>query len=135
MEESVITKILHGDIPGEIIYQDDTCAVLMTIEPLTPGHCLVIPKQQIDHLWDVDDSLYHHLADIAKMVASAIRTVYDYPRIGQIVEGFGVPHAHIHIFGLNDPFEVTIVDHVAHKRFATPEELRQEADKLRSALA
>lgn len=135
MEDSVFTKIINGEIPGEIVYQDDQCAVLMTIEPFTPGHCLVVPREQTDHLWDIDDERYHHLMSIAKRVALAMRQAYDYPRIGQIVEGFGVPHAHIHLVGLTNGLEATITDHIAHKRMATPEELKTEADKIRSALA
>lgn len=133
MEDSVFTKIMRGEIPGEIVYQDDSCAVLMTIEPFSPGHCLVVPRQQIDHLWDADDELYQHLMLVAKKVALAMRSAYDYPRIGQMVEGFGVPHAHIHLFGLTDMFEkvVATVDHGNPSAQA----LKVEADKLRSALA
>ena len=135
MEDSVFTKIIRGEIPGEIVYQDDQCAVMMTIEPFSPGHCLVVPKQQVDHLWDADDTLYQHLMQVAKMIAHAMRQVYDYPRIGQMVEGFGVPHAHVHMFGLAEPFEQMVPEHTAHKHTATPEELATEAEKLRGALA
>ena len=135
MDDSVFTKIIKGEIPGEIVYQDDQCVVLMTIEPFTPGHCLVVPREQVDHLWDADDGLYRHLMEVAKKVANAMRQAYNYPRVGQIVEGFGVPHAHVHLFGLLQPIEATIADHVVNKRMATAEELREEAEKIRSALA
>ena len=135
MDDSVFTKIIKGEIPGEMVYQDDVCVVLMTIEPFTPGHCLVVPREQVDHLWDADDELYQHLMQVAKKVANAMRKAYNYPRVGQIVEGFGVSHAHIHLFGLSQPIEPTIAEHVANKRMATAEELHTEADKLRSVLA
>lgn len=135
MEDSVFTKIMRGEIPGEIIYQDDVCAVLMTIEPFSPGHCLVVPRQQIDHLWDADDELYTHLMQVTKTIARAMRSTYDYPRIGQMVEGFGVPHAHIHLFGLTDMFEKIVAEHVAGRHQASADELRVEADKIRGALA
>jgi len=135
MDDSVFTKIIKGEIPGEMVYQDDTCVVLMTIEPFTPGHCLVVPREQIDHLWDANDELYHHLMGVAKKIANAMRKAYRYPRVGQIIEGFGVPHAHIHLFGLEQPIEPTIAHHVAHKHTATAEELHTEANKLRGALA
>ena len=135
MEESVFTKIIKGEIPGEMVYQDDACVVLMTIVPITPGHCLVVPRQQVDHLWDVDDELYQHLTMVAKKIALAMRQAYDYPRIGQILEGFGVPHAHIHLLGLSESFEATMTEHVANKHTATPEELTQEADKIRKYLS
>lgn len=131
MEDSIFTKIINGDIPGEIVYDDDQCVVMLTIEPLTPGHCLVVPRQQIDHLWDIADPLYQHLLSVAKKMALRLRNVYSYERIGMMVEGFGVPHAHIHVFGYEQPMEPTIVEHIAHKRMARPDELKAEAEKLR----
>jgi diadenosine tetraphosphate (Ap4A) HIT family hydrolase len=132
MEDSIFTKIINGDIPGEMVYEDELCAVLLTIEPLTPGHCLVVPKKQIDHLWDMEDSLYQHVLSVAKKMALRLRNAYTYERVGMLVEGFGVPHAHVHVFGYEQPMEPTIVRHVAHKRMATPDELKAEAEKLRT---
>lgn len=132
MTDSIFTKIINGEIHQEIIFEDDQCVVMMTHEPLTPGHCLVIPRQQIDHLWDVDDELYQHLMAVTKRIAHKMKTVYEYTRVGTIVEGFGVPHAHIHVFGLNQGIEPTVQDHAAHKTIASPEQLKAEADKLRA---
>ena len=134
MEKSVFTKIINGELPGEQVYADEKCVVLMTIEPIMPGHCMVIPRQQIDHLWDIDDETYSHLMNIAKKIANAMRSAYDYPRIGEVVEGFGVPHAHIHIFGLTDGFEKMIPEHIASKHTASSDELKREASKLRERL-
>ena len=131
-EPSIFTRILHGEIFQEILYEDDQCFVILTHEPLTPGHALVIPKAQVGHLWDVPDDTYHHLMDVCKKVAEKIRTVYTYPRIGMIVEGFGVPeHAHIHVFGYTQPLEPTIINHAATKRPTDAADLKLEADKLR----
>jgi diadenosine tetraphosphate (Ap4A) HIT family hydrolase len=68
---------------------------------------------------------------VAKKMALKMRQVYDYKRIGMLVEGFGVPHAHIHVFGFNEPLEPTIVSHIANKKIMTPNQLRTEADKLK----
>jgi len=131
-EPSVFTRIINGEIPSEILYQDSDCFVILTHEPLTPGHLMVIPREQIDHLWDVDDDLYQHLMMIAKKMALRMREVYNYERIGMIVEGFGVPHAHIHVFGLNKGLNPSIVEHVAKgEKIMSPEQLKPEADKLR----
>lgn len=137
MEDSIFTKIINGDIPGEVIYQDETAAVLLTIQPHTPGHVLVVPKQQIDHLWDLDNETYHHLWDVAREMTAKLKRVYGYERVGAIVEGFGVPHAHIHVFGYPEPLEEMIIHEKARKdetgkHFADADELRQEADKLRA---
>lgn len=131
MEDSIFTKILKHEIPGEIIYEDNDAAVLLTIEPITPGHCLVIPKEQIDSLWEVPNEIYHHLFDVAKDMVGRIEANYDYKRVGIFVEGFGVPHAHIHVFGYEQPLEPTIAEHIAHKHTATPAELAEVAALLR----
>lgn len=130
-EPSIFTRILHGEIPQEILYEDDLCFVITTHEPITPGHSLVIPKEQIDHLWDIDDPLYTHLMEVTKKLALKMRGAYDYKRIGMLVEGFGVPHAHIHVFGYYEPLEPTMKEHMAHKHIASLEELAREAAKLR----
>ncbi len=130
-EPSIFTRIINDQVHGQVIYEDDQCAVLLTIQPLNPGHCLVVPKKEIDHLWDVDSDLYQHLMMVARKTALRMREVYDYPRIGLIVEGFGVPHAHIHVFGYTEPLNETILH--TQNRHATPKELKAEADKLRKA--
>lgn len=137
MQDSIFTKILRGEIPGEVIYQDDTSAVLLTIEPFSPGHLMVIPKVQVDHLWDVDTDTYHHLFDIARQASVHLRSVYSYPRVGTVVEGFGVPHAHIHVFGLTQPLEPTLAERDARKNSGEyltvdPTTLHAEAEKLRA---
>jgi diadenosine tetraphosphate (Ap4A) HIT family hydrolase len=130
-EQSVFTQILNNPSERQILYQDDKCFVILTHEPLTPGHMLVIPREEIDHLWDVEDDLYQHLMMVTKKMALRMREVYDYKRIGLIVEGFGVPHAHVHVFGLDKALNESITDHIAkEKKIWSPEELRVEADKL-----
>ena len=132
MEDSIFTKIIKHEIPGEIVYEDETVAALLTIEPITPGHCLVVPKEQIDSLWDIEPTLYQHLMTVTKMIAKKMEGVYDYERIGMFVEGFGVPHAHVHVFGYEQPLEPTIAYHTAHKHTASADELAREAVKLRA---
>jgi histidine triad (HIT) family protein len=138
MQDSIFTKILKGDIPGEVIYQDNQSFVLLTIQPMTPGHMLVVPRQQIDHLWDVDNETYHHLFDVAKQMQELLNEAFpNYERIALGVEGYGVPHAHIHVFGLEKPLEETTVDFIGRKKSASnaqisPDELSVVAQKLRA---
>lgn len=133
MQDSIFTKIIKGEIPGEIIYEDDSCVALLTIEPISEGHCLVVPRKQVDHLWDTDTELYHNLTDVARIVADKLRQAYSYKRIGMLVEGFGVPHAHIHVLGLNEGIESTVLEHIKNKHTASSEELAAVAQKLRAA--
>jgi histidine triad (HIT) family protein len=139
MQDSTFTKIINGEIPGEIIYQDDSCFVILSIEPFTDGHMLVIPRQQVDHVWDLDSDTYHHLFNVAKSMQEKLKVAYPhYPRVGLLVEGFGVPHAHVHVYGYEHPLEQTVIDHVKRKQgvdspFATPDQLHPVAEKLRAA--
>ena len=130
-EPSIFTRIINGEIPSNTLFQDEQCFVILTQEPLSPGHLMVIPREEIDHVWDIGDELYTHLMLIAKKMAHKMREVYDYKRIGMLVEGFGVPHAHVHVFGLDEPIEPTTIAHAANKRIMGPEELLVEAEKLR----
>lgn len=132
MEESIFTKIIKGELPGEIIYEDDQAVVLMTIDPITPGHCLVVPREQIDSLWDVDDGLYQHLMEITKLMVKRVDAAYDYKRVGMFVEGFGVPHAHIHVIGYIQPLEPSVAEHINNRHILSNEELAIEANKLRA---
>lgn len=129
-EPSIFTRIISHEIPSSILYEDTTCFAILTHEPLTPGHLMVIPRQEIDHVWDIDDELYTHLMMVAKKMALKMRQEYNYKRVGMMVEGFGVPHAHIHVFGLNEPIEPTIVSHIANKQIMSPDQLQPEANKL-----
>lgn len=120
MQDSVFTKIIKGEIPCHKIYEDEKTLAFLDINPLNPGHVLIVPKKQIDHIWDVDDELYQHLWKISKVIAMQIREVLNPPRVGSYVEGFAVPHAHIHVFPLYEGFENTISKHFA-KPIAEPD--------------
>ena len=139
MEDSVFTMILNGKIPGEVVYQDDECFVLLTVQPFTEGHMLVVPKAQVDSLWDLPDDTYQHLLAVVKQMQAKLKSAYpSYKRIGMLVEGFGVPHAHVHVFGYDEPLEPTIEHHVAWKAtlengMIGADELKAPAEKLRAA--
>ena len=101
MEDSIFTKIIKGEIPCHKIYEDEHVIAFLDVHPLKPGHTLVVPKQQVDHIWDLTNSDYDHLWQIAKKLATHIREVLKPARVGAVVEGFGVPHAHIHLIPIN----------------------------------
>lgn len=100
MQESVFTKIIKGEIPGHKVYEDGLVYAFLDIHPINPGHTLLVPKKQVDHLWDLDEAEYHHIWDVAKQLAGHIQEALEPKRVGVIVEGFGVPHAHIHLIPL-----------------------------------
>ena len=102
MQDSVFTKIIKGEIPCHKVYEDQKTLAFLTINPVRPGHTLVIPKKQVDHLWDLEDSDYQAVMATAKKVANRIREVLQPVRVGEHVAGLEVPHAHIHLFPFNN---------------------------------
>lgn len=132
MTDSIFTQIIKKEIPCHKIYEDEKCIAILDINPLNPGHSLIVPKTQIDHLWDVEDDLYQHLNEVAKKIALRIREVLNPPRVGLSVEGFDVPHAHIHVIPLYEGFEHTITKHLNRSQ-SKPDHpaLAAMADKLR----
>lgn len=100
MQDSIFTKIIKGDIPAHKVYEDEKVIAFLDIHPINPGHTLVVPKAQIDHLWDMTDDDYHYLWSVAKHIAQHIKDTLQPPRVGVVVEGFGVPHVHIHLIPL-----------------------------------
>ena len=102
MEDSIFTKIIRGVIPCYKVYEDEKVFAMLDIEPLADGHVLVFPKKQVDLLWDLPDEDYQYLMQIAKKLARKIQAEFNPLRVGVAVEGFGVPHAHIHLVPLYD---------------------------------
>ena len=96
-EKSLFTKIIEGEIPAHKIYEDDRVIAILDTHPIMDGHTLVIPKVQIDHIWDMSDEDYRYLFEVVRKLGLHIRSVIGSPRVGEVVEGFGVPHAHVHL--------------------------------------
>lgn len=98
MNDSIFTKIIKGEIPCHKIYEDEKTFVFLDIHPKTPGHCLVVPKKQVEFVWDLEDEDYHAVMATVKKVARRIREVIGKPYVGELVIGEEVPHAHIHVY-------------------------------------
>ncbi|MGO0578087.1 HIT family protein [Ornithinimicrobium panacihumi] len=127
---TIFTKIIEGEIPGQLVHADDVCAAFMDIEPLTPGHVLLVPRAEIDHWIDLDDDTTAHLMSVARRIGQAQMEVFGRERIGLVIQGFEVPHAHIHLFPADD-----MGDFDADRRGPrSPEALATDADAIRAAL-
>lgn len=98
MEDSIFTKIIKGEIPCHKVYEDDKTFAFLDIHPKTPGHTLVIPKKQIEFVWDLDDEDYQAVMATVKKVANRIQEVLNPPYVGELVVGDEVPHAHVHVY-------------------------------------
>lgn len=127
---TIFTKIIDGQIPGQLLWKDEVCAVFLDIEPLTTGHALVVPRAEIDHWLDLPGETLAHLMDVAARIGRAQETVFSPARIGLIVQGFEVPHAHLHVFPAHDPGDFEL----GRKSSREPERLAQDAAALRAAL-
>lgn len=101
MEDSIFTKIINGDIPSHKIYEDDKTFVFLNIYPAVTGHTLVIPKLQIDSVWDLPEEDYQAVMATAKKVALRLQEVLGTARVGEKVVGIDIPHAHVHLIPFN----------------------------------
>lgn len=129
MEDSIFTKIIKGEIPCQKIYEDDATMAFLDIHPIQPGHVLVVPKKQVEFLWDLDDETYHAVMQTAKKVALRIREVLNPAYVGEQVMGTDVPHVHVHVFPFNNGEEFRHVpDHTVEPNY---EALDAMAEKLR----
>lgn len=98
MSDSVFTKIIKGDIPSHRIYEDDKTFAFLDIHPKTNGHVLVVPKKQVEFVWDLEDEDYQAVMTTVRKVGRRIREIMSKPYVGVMVIGVDVPHVHIHVF-------------------------------------
>lgn len=124
---SIFTKIVNGEIPSYKIAEDDKFYAFLDIFPLAKGHTLVIPKREVDYLFDIDDSTLAEMIVFAKKVAKALEQTIDCKRIGVAVLGLEVPHAHIHLVPLNSEADINFAN--PKKKF-TPEEFQAIAEAV-----
>ncbi len=101
MQDSIFTRIIKGEIPSHKVYEDELTLAFLDIHPIQPGHTLVIPKKQIEWLWDLEAGDYQAVMATAKKVASRLREVLDARHVGVQVIGVDVPHAHVHLVPFN----------------------------------
>ena len=127
---SIFTKIINGEIPCYKIAETETCLAFLDIAPLAKGHVLVIPKKEVDYLFDIEDTLYTELLQFAKQVAHAIKQAVPCMRVGVAVIGIEVPHAHIHLIPINT---VSDINFSRPKLKLSEEELKEVAEKIAAA--
>jgi len=95
---SVFSMIINGDIPGRFVWKDDDVVSFLTINPVTDGHLLVVPRQEVDHWESVDPALFGKISSVAQILGSAVKAAFDAPRMGLLIAGLEVPHLHVHVF-------------------------------------
>ena len=128
---SVFTRIINGDIPSYKVAEDENYYAFLDINPLKKGHTLVIPKKEIDYIFDLDDKILSGMILFSKKVATAIREAYPCNRIGIAVLGLEVPHAHIHLVPMDSMNDINFRN---PKLKFTPEEFKETARAISSKL-
>jgi len=128
---SIFTKLINREIPGHIIAEDDHYIAFLDIMPLVRGHVLVVPKQEISYIFDMDDQVLAGLHVFSKRVAKAIDKSIKCTRVGVAVIGLEVPHVHIHLVPLNSMDDINFT---RSKLKLDDEELAEIAEKIRAAV-
>jgi histidine triad (HIT) family protein len=126
-EPTIFTRIINGEIPAHKIYEDERVIAILDMHPIFMGHTLVIPKTPVDHIWDLDEDTYSYLWVVSKKIAKHIQNELNPVRVGVIVEGFGVPHTHVHLVPINNRNDLQS----SAKLEPTNDELYELAQRLR----
>lgn len=129
---SIFTKIANREIPGHIVAEDEHYFALLDISPLVMGHVLVIPKQETDYIFDLDDDILSGLTLFSKKVAIAIKKVVPCKRIGVAIIGLEVAHVHVHLVPMNTMRDI---DFTKPKLSPSNEDLKIVADKIISSFS
>lgn len=129
---TVFTKIIEGEFPARFVYRDDRVVAFLTINPIAPGHTLVVPAVEVDHWLDLDDETLSQVMAVSKKVAVAIQESFECKKVAVSILGLEVPHAHIHLVPINDE---TDMDFAKADPSPSPDFLDAVQAKIIAALA
>jgi histidine triad (HIT) family protein len=133
---SIFTRIINRELPGRFVYEDDLgeegVVAFLTIEPMTPGHTLVVPRAEVDNWQDVDSAVFHRVMDVSQRIGRAVCSAFGAERAGMIIAGLEVPHLHVHVF---PAYNLTDFGFANVDRKPAPEALDSAQAKIKAALA
>jgi len=129
---TIFTRIIAGEIPGVFVHRDEHCVVFMSINPLAQGHALVVPIAEVDHWIDMPAELSTHVFDVALRVGRAQQAAFACDRVGVIIAGYEVPHAHVHLIPTHHMGQLNFANAAAS---VDPAELEAAAQAIRDQLA
>ncbi len=128
---TIFTKIVNGEIPSYKIFENEHFYSFLDISPMTKGHTLVIPKKEVDYLFDIDDAMLSEMIVLSKKIAKAIEKTVECTRVGVMVVGLEMPHAHIHLIPIENEGDMNL----SNKRIElTKEEFEKIAEDIVSYL-
>lgn len=128
---TIFTRIIDGEIPGTFVWRDDRCVAFMSINPLRPGHTLVVPREEMDHWLDCPTDLMAHLLGVAREIGEAIKAVYGSTKVGMMIAGLEVPHLHIHLVPIDRPEDLDFGNAAPS---VPPDDLEEAAASIRYVL-
>ncbi len=128
---TLFTRIIEGELPGCFVWRDDQCVSFLSINPVRPGHALVVPRAEIDHWIDLDTVLLAHLMHVAQTIGEAQQRALRPTRVGMLIAGMEVPHAHIHLIPIRGEADLHLSNAAAS---VAGDELERNAKAIRAAL-
>lgn len=128
---TLFTKIINREIPGHFVYEDDVCVAFLTIEPRATGHTLVVPRVEVETWTELEPEVWQHVSSVAQRIGKAVQDEWNTPKVGVLIEGFEVPHVHVHVWPAADPSSF----HPQSITKPSPDELAATAELLRRLLA
>lgn len=128
---TVFTRIIRGELPGRFVWRDDSAVAFLSINPLQPGHTLVVPIAEIDHWIDLPPGLWAHLSEVSYSIALTLAEVFEPAKVGMMLAGLEVPHCHVHLVPIRGVHDL---DFANADPSPDPAALDMAAAQIRSAL-
>ncbi|HEY5155990.1 MAG TPA: HIT family protein [Acidimicrobiales bacterium] len=128
---TLFSRIIDGELPGRFVWRDERCVAFLSINPLQPGHTLVVPIAEVDHWIDLPPELAAHLTAVAHIIGRAQQVAFDPVKVGLLVAGLEVPHCHIHLVPIRGVHDLDFANAAADP---DPTDLDAAARRLRTAL-
>ncbi|HEY3831983.1 MAG TPA: HIT family protein [Acidimicrobiia bacterium] len=128
---TLFTRIIGGELPGRFVWRDPDVVAFLTIEPFAPGHTLVVPRAEVDHWIDMPSELNTKVFETARLIGQAVQRAFKPRRVGLLIAGEEVPHAHVHVIGFENVGQLSFA---AVDRNVNAETFDANAEKIRAEL-
>lgn len=128
---TLFTRIIDGELPGHFVWRDERCVAFLSINPLQPGHTLVVPRAEVDHWIDLPPADVAHLTAVSQTLARAQMAAFEPVKVGLMLAGLEVPHTHVHVVPIRGVHDLDFANAAAS---VPQEELAAAAERLRAAL-
>ena len=128
---TIFTRVIDGELPGRFVWRDDTCVAFLSINPLRPGHVLVVPRAEVEHWIDLDHTTWAHLSEVSRTIGTALQAAYQPAKVGLMLAGLEVPHVHVHLVPIEGVHDLDFANADPNPE---PAELDAAADTIRAAL-